>query len=243
MHKCLLVIQDIFAPEKQHFMLTGLRQQTLKTCTHERSPSRLSESHSGWFFVTTPPLFFFLKASPKSTFYPDWRWWRCNRLRVISSTSECLAASAQTWTPPPPSPIELSPLGRSLLCWLIKYWQECGYTMNVEQGVDRGGFCSQQQRRLMVHESLRLFPSGGRNTHITPSIRNHVRFMFHSNGLHGTTAGFQLIRGRRDRRAQREVTFAPAEKTTAKRRGNKRAEVGKDEMHEHIVMRSWKQKP
>lgn len=68
--------------------------------------------------------------------------------------------------------------------------------------------------------------------------------MFHSNGLHGTTAGFQPKRGRRDRRAQREVTFAPAEKTTtAKRSGNKGAEVGKDEMHEHIVMRSWKQKP
>lgn len=30
MHKCLLVIQAIFAPEKQHFMLTGLRQQTLQ---------------------------------------------------------------------------------------------------------------------------------------------------------------------------------------------------------------------
>lgn len=103
-------------------------------CTHERSPSRLSESHSGRFSVTTPPLFFPLKASPKSTFYPDWRRRRCNRLRLISSTSECLAASAQTWT----LPIELSPLGRSLVCWLIKYWQVCGYTMNVEQGVDRG---------------------------------------------------------------------------------------------------------
>lgn len=116
--------------------------------------------------------------------------------------------------------------------------------MNVEQGVDRGGFCSQQQRRLMAHESLRLFPWGGRNTHVTPSIRKHVRFMFHSNRLHGTTAVFQPRRGRRDWGAQREVTLAPAEKTTtAKRNGNKRAEVGKEEMHEHIVMRSWKQKP
>lgn len=30
MRKCLLVIQDTFTPEKQHFMLTGLRQPTLK---------------------------------------------------------------------------------------------------------------------------------------------------------------------------------------------------------------------
>lgn len=30
MHKCLLVIQDVPAPETQHFMVTGLRQQTLK---------------------------------------------------------------------------------------------------------------------------------------------------------------------------------------------------------------------
>lgn len=150
-----------------------------ETCTHERSSSRLSESHSGWFSVTTPPLFFSLKASLKSTFYPDWKWWRCNRLRLMSSTSVCLSPSAQTWTPPPFPP--LSPVLLEGILW--------GYTMNVEQGVDRGGFCSQQQRRLMVHESLRLFPPGGRNPHVTPSIRKHVRFMFHSSGLHGTTAG------------------------------------------------------
>lgn len=47
-----------------------------ETRAQERSPWRLSESHSGGFSVTTPPLFFSLKASPKSTFYPNWRRWR-----------------------------------------------------------------------------------------------------------------------------------------------------------------------
>lgn len=195
MHKRLLVIQDIFPPEKQHFMLTGLRQQTQKPAPVRGEPVAVVWESFRMILCHNTASVFVPKSISKVHIL--------SRLKLVTvqpvkiNIQHQRVSGSISSNMDPPFPIELSPLGRSLLCWVIKYWQECGYTMNVEQGVDRGGFCSQQQRRLMVHESLQLFPWGGRNTHITPSIRKHVRFMFHSNGLHLSTAGSQPERGRR----------------------------------------------
>lgn len=176
---------QLFLPERKNFYFD--RAPTRKPAPRRGARSGPSETPSGWLSIIT--LVLLLKASPMSRLSPSWRRWRCYQLRLTSSTSECLAPSAQTWTPP---------LSSALL------WADL---LNIDADTPR--MCSTESTRLLF--ACACFPQvAGKHTPHQKSEDNLVRVFAQTSFIHhrGRISPFLPLREQKQhaalRREQRE---------------------------------------